>query len=308
MVFVYSSKTDISNDIGPFRSFVKAGSDFDAFLASAFASWIETTFGVESEGGNGPLIRKKPISISGEHGAAEQLAALTNLPTKQCIQAIERMFLAGFQCHHPETNRPVFAFRLHQFISRGDTVYVSAELGQERAIMLQKQTFVPNDERRRHLFPLVFCRCCGHELYSVSRITESHGQVRFNPREMSTRVLDEEGEPGYLYCSVTHPWPTSQEEIDKRLPEDWKEVDGRIKSSRKPDVPDTVYVSLKGEMDENGTPMAFVKSPFRFCPHCRVSYTTSGRRFVLRTGEATAPVGEPIFSLCEMRKRWNSVH
>lgn len=271
--FICSSNADISNDIKPFRSYLKADTDFDAFLASTFASWIETTFGIESEGGDGPLIRKKPISITGDNGAAKQLAALTNLPQQQCILAIERLFLAGFQCRHRETERPVFAFRLHQFISRGDTVYVSAELGPERAIRLQKQTFVPNDDRRRHLFPLVFCRCCGHELYCVSKITEPNGGVRFVAREMSARVLDEDGEPGYLYGSSVAPWPTSPDEVESRLPDDWKEADGRIKKSRKPDIPDTVHVSLKGEKDERGTPMAFIKSPFRYCPHCRVSYS-----------------------------------
>lgn len=43
------------------------------------------------------------------------------------MNAIRSVLLAGSQARHPGTNRPLFAFRLHQFLSKGDTVYVSIE-------------------------------------------------------------------------------------------------------------------------------------------------------------------------------------
>ena len=57
----------------------------------------------------------------------------------------------------PDTGRPAFNFRLHQFISRGDTVYASLEAPGDRFLTMEGQVYVPGDRERR-LFPLAFCR------------------------------------------------------------------------------------------------------------------------------------------------------
>ena len=68
----------------------------------------------------------------------------------------------GIRCLKPETGFPVFAFRLHQFFSRGDTVW--ARSSSRTAVRHHaQQQFVPGD--RRSLLPLVFCRECGQEYY-----------------------------------------------------------------------------------------------------------------------------------------------
>ena len=54
---------------------------------------------------------------------------------------------------------------MHQFISRGDTVYASPEPLAERHLSLSGERFVPGSEQRRVLLPLVFCRACGQDYY-----------------------------------------------------------------------------------------------------------------------------------------------
>ncbi len=78
------------------------------------------------------------------------------------------MLYAGSSCINPENGFPVFAFRLHQFISRGDTVWASLEDEDSRVITLKGQQYVPGD-RNKVLLPLVFCRHCGHPYYRVDR-------------------------------------------------------------------------------------------------------------------------------------------
>ena len=56
----------------------------------------------------------------------------------------------------------MFAFRIHQFVSRGDTVYASPEPEATRHITLHGQQFVP-DDRNKVLLPLAFCRECGQD-------------------------------------------------------------------------------------------------------------------------------------------------
>ncbi|SHE30916.1 hypothetical protein [Desulforamulus putei] len=81
-------------------------------------------------------------------------------------EAIQETLLAGYVCKKPNSRFPVFAFRLHAFISRGDTVYASLEPADKRYITLDGQQFVPND-REKILLPLAFCRACGQEYYMV---------------------------------------------------------------------------------------------------------------------------------------------
>jgi len=56
---------------------------------------------------------------------------------ERCQTAIQETLLAGYRVPHPETDIPIFAFRLHQFISRGDTAYASLEQPAARHITTQ---------------------------------------------------------------------------------------------------------------------------------------------------------------------------
>ena len=64
--------------------------------------------------------------------------------------------IRGYRTTNPQTGFPLFAFRLHQFISRGDAVYASIEPVEERRLFMEGQVFVPGDRTRR-LYPLLFC-------------------------------------------------------------------------------------------------------------------------------------------------------
>ena len=85
--------------------------------------------------------------------------------------------MAGYACPNPDTGFPGFAFRIHQFVSRGDTVYATVEPEHIRHVTLQGQQFVPGD-RGRVLLPLVFCRECGQEYYSVRMTADQEAGVR----------------------------------------------------------------------------------------------------------------------------------
>ena len=100
--------------------------DYQSFIQDPLSVWVEDTFGITER--EGSLVRTTPKSISGEKGAAKELSKLTGQPVEQCVEAIQQALLAGYACEpHPETGAPPFAFRLHQFISKGDTMYASLE-------------------------------------------------------------------------------------------------------------------------------------------------------------------------------------
>ena len=143
--------------------------NYDEFVSDSLSIWIESTFGVQREPGGHRLIRVCPRSISGHNGAAAELSGLTNAPPEHCATVIQQALLGGYQCLSGLTSSRVpFAFRLHQFISRGDTAYASIEPESVRHLTLAKQQFVPNTSRQKVLLPLVFCRECGQDYYGSS--------------------------------------------------------------------------------------------------------------------------------------------
>ena len=250
--------------------------EFDQLQNHLLASWIETTFGIRSEAVTGTLLRQVPLSVQ---DAAKSLQEMTGFDNNICREAIQKMLLLGHACTDPNTKRPTFVFRLHQFISRGDTVYASLEQGTERHFTFEKQRFVPNGKRDRRLYPLVFCRHCGHEFYSVNRIVNAATkQTEFIPRDLLERIIGEDDtEVGFLYGSVDKAWPEESDynKICERTPEEWKDQNGELLKNRKKELPEHVCLTPLGlsSKDTDAISMVFVKSPLRFCPCCGVSYS-----------------------------------
>jgi ATP-dependent helicase YprA (DUF1998 family) len=253
--------------------------EYKAFVADPLSSWVESAFGLTEESGSGRLVRATPRPITGEEGAAAELAKLVGSDSEGAIAAIRKSLLAGFRCAKPETGFPVFAFRLHQFFSRGETVYASLEPAAVRHVTTQPQQFVPGD-RRRILLPLAFCRECGQEYYAVRRELDPAGSRAFEPRDLGDLFVDEKTQIGFLYASEENPWPDEGDELLDRLPDEWVEEgpDGRrVKGDYRKYVPLPTLLSPDGDEALGGDfRCQFVPAPFRFCLACGVSY--SGRQ------------------------------
>jgi len=254
--------------------------DYEGFVADPLSIWIESTFGVTTEPETGRLRRATPVSITGSKGAARRLSELTGVPNSRCVQAIEEGLLAGYDVQDPDTGFPVFAFRLHQFLSRGDTVYASPETPGARYITTNAQQFVPGD-RERVLLPLAFCVECGQEYYTVRKqVDPASGAVTFMPRELTDQTAEEDEERGFLYCNEENPWPDDAGEVIERLPDDWLETFGgvpRVKRARRSKLPQPVRIDAAAHEHEQGVDFHFIKAPFSFCLNCGVAYSSRQR-------------------------------
>ncbi len=242
------------------------------FVADPLASWVETKFGLDVEPGTDRLVRRAPTTVP---EAAQTLAGLTGHDPASCRTALRQVLEEGSQVRQPDLDRPVFAFRLHQFLSKGDTVYVSLEPESSRHITGTYQVSVP-DHPDRALLPLGFCRECGQEYLVVAKTTRA-GQSLF----VSRRDVDASGGDsitGYLYVSSDLPWPDDPL-ASGRLPDSWLVTDPatdrvEVLDSKKKYLPDKVHVLPDGTLDDTGTglPAWFVSTPFAFCMRCGVSY------------------------------------
>jgi ATP-dependent helicase YprA (DUF1998 family) len=246
--------------------------DHASFVADPLASWIETTFGLDVELVTERLVRRAPTTVP---EAAETLATLTGEDAAACRTALRHVLEEGAQVRQPDLDRPVFAFRLHQFLSKGDTIYVSLEPESTRHITGAYQVTVP-DHPDQVLLPLGFCRECGQEYLVVAK-TKQHTRSVF----VSRRDADASGGDsitGYLYISSDLPWP-SDPLASGRLPDSWLVTDPasdqvEILDSKKKYLPEKVHVLPDGALGNSGhgLPAWFVSTPFAFCMRCGVSY------------------------------------
>jgi ATP-dependent helicase YprA (DUF1998 family) len=157
------------DDIEGIRRRLPSGPRADShedFIADPLAAWVEHRFGVTRDPATGRLTR--PTRPSTVEEAAAVLVEATSSPVQDCTKAIASALQPGATVIDPRTRRPVFAFRLHQFLSKGDNVYLSLQAPADRYITSRYQTVVPDPEAsERLLLPAAFCRECGQEYLAV---------------------------------------------------------------------------------------------------------------------------------------------
>ncbi len=101
---------------------------------------------------------------------------LTSSDPACCAAVLRRFLLTGSDLRRSASSRfPIFAFRLHQFFTRGDTVWATIEPETERHLEMSKKGSKPG-EPDKPLFPLVFCRQCGTAYYRVQVVSDEHGK------------------------------------------------------------------------------------------------------------------------------------
>ncbi|MGH7750108.1 MAG: DEAD/DEAH box helicase, partial [Candidatus Dormibacteria bacterium] len=182
----------------------------DNLRADPLASWIEDAFGITEESGGGVLVRRTPTTVE---AAAGTLAEQTGQPSSMCATAIRATLLAGSRTLDPITHRPLFAFRLHQFLSKGGTVFTTLEPEGSRPIESEYQMVLPGVPERP-LFPLAFCRECGQEYLMARRDQRGDHTVAFRARH-ALRPVDRQD--GYLFVSADREWPVDPV-AEQRLP------------------------------------------------------------------------------------------
>jgi len=190
----------------------------DTFRAYPLSAWMEMNFGLEDKPSG--LERRQPISLK---DGAQQLAEITKLAIDKCEQVLQEMFLWG-------SKTKGLAFRLHQFIAQGGSVYSTLERAESRFLTLEGQYTTTND---RLLYPLVFCRECGQDYYVVKYDRDRELITPLLPNSIDTDEHENDISPGYLTLDEPELW--SAEHLDS-LPDSWfKETqrDGRVLKIKK---------------------------------------------------------------------------
>lgn len=251
--------------------------NYSDFIKNPLAKWLEHAIGVEKR--EGRLERSIARPLTGPKGLAPELAMLVGQDEERCAAKIREAMLTGSNILKPDNrDEAVFAFKLHQFISKGDTVYATIEDADKRYLTLFGQKLAPGRDDKALLYGLKFCRECGKEYYPVTLLSNDDGFsfVPHNPDDPDS------GQPGYIFLDGDNPWPQDTAELLERIPPEWlDEKNGQltINSRRKGQLPERWFVLPDGtafnKPNPEATPVWFMKGVFTFCPHCLVQYPTN---------------------------------
>jgi len=271
------------------------------------AAWVEQTFGVELEGGR--LIRRShPITFA---EGVRQLSEACSLPEPLCSDKLRALLALGNHLQ-TEAGEPLFAFRLHQFLAAGGTVYTTLEPSILRSSSMQGEYYSPEGDGTKLLYPLVFCRECGEEYYLVDRSERDGGSI--TPR---LPFLDDENEdaqvtPGYVALQEEDLWTDANED---ELPDFWFEYrngNRRLKRTYQAHVPMRLSVRTDGTVAEPraeaGVEAWFQPQPFLLCLRCGAAYDRTERndfRKLTRlshTGRSTATTLVSSSAIVQLRE------
>ncbi|MFN3336062.1 MAG: DEAD/DEAH box helicase, partial [Thermomicrobium sp.] len=231
----------------------------ETLRAHPLACWLERALGVETQP-DGSLRRRIPRTLS---SVATELAELTGTDPQLCRERLQELLELASRLRGPD-GQPVFAFKLHQFISQSHPLYATLEPAAQRRFATEPRASGPVLR-----LPLAFCRSCGQEYYRVL-VHDDH----LEPYPPGLPLEDGDFLPGYLILADSVPdWSP------ERLPDDWRDASGQLRRTWRDRVPQPVWVFPDGRLAQGpseGASAAWLQiERFWLCLSCGTWY---GRR------------------------------
>jgi superfamily II DNA/RNA helicase len=266
----------------------------DALRNHPVAIWTETRLGITTTDANPAWHRARPRTLD---EAARELAAEAGRDDEACRTALRTLLLVSSLPERDRTGYPAgshrgfFAFKLHQFISGAGHAFATLEPPGKRTVTVEGQQYLPGDPEKR-LYPVHFCRECGHEYHPVRSVSDS-GERVFLARDIDDAApaktddepeSDEDESPdrevfGFLTLHARDADFTFADR-DEDYPETWLDFDAagnpRIKSHYRRARAREVMVAPNGKVG-SGAKAWFILGRFRFCLRCGATHSTSAR-------------------------------
>ncbi len=270
--------------------------------AHPLAAWIEETFGLDEE--DGRLARRPPLTFA---AGLARLVEATGLDEALCRARLTAVLDAG-NVARTGAGAPVFAFRLHQFLSSGSSVYATIEPPEVRYCTTEGQQVVPGS-RDRQLYPLAFCRECGQEYYMVSLVDSGAGRGLI-ARSPLLNAPDDDTAGALEFFAPERDGLWAE---DEELPESWYDLSkasAPIKEGYKGHVPVRCWVHPGGALsyDEAAGAVAgwLQPRPLMLCLRCRAAYDLRAGDFgklatLSQTGRSTATTITTSAAVVQMR-------
>ena len=248
------------------------------------AVWVETRLGVTFSDVDQRWVRARPRTVT---EAVSALAVDSGRSEAACRAALRDLLLISSVPEQERTSDPAassqsfFAFKLHQFISGAGHAFATLEPAGQRTVTVDGQQFLPAHPDKR-LYPVHFCRECGHEYHPV-RLVDEGGQRFALPRSIDDAPPstdsddpaadggDEREQFGFATLDAADDPEFSFDDRDEDYPETWIEYDARGNPRLKPYYRGArlrkLHVTPDGRIG-SGTRIWFIPGKFRFCLRC----------------------------------------
>jgi hypothetical protein len=251
------------------------------------AIWVETRLGVTFSKLDQRWVRAKPMTVT---EAVSALSADSGRPLEACRDALRQLLLTSSVAEKDRTSNSqgsesrFFAFKLHQFISGAGHAFSTLERPGSRTVIVDGQQFLPEHPDKR-LYPVHFCRECGHEYHPV-RLVQEEGHRYFLGRDIddapptknddtfdqSAESAESDGELfGFLTPHALDDLEFSFDDRTDQYPETWLEFDAagdaRLKPYYRSARAQRFHVAPNGCVGA-GIPFWFLPGKFRLCLRC----------------------------------------
>ncbi len=162
--------------------------------------------------------------------------------------------------------------KLHAFFSQGRAIAACLEDTPHLNDRGERVCPVCAEEgRERAAFPLVFCRACGQEVWSVA----VDGMGKLHPANLGD--VETQGRPGYIL--------EGQPEIE--LPNNWLTPTGKVRGGKhgyqnvvpEPHTLCPACARLDSDCDHPQRPVTFLPAPFLLCPTCGIVHDRRSREY-----------------------------
>lgn len=266
----------------------------DALRNHSLAIWTETRLGITTTDANPAWHRARPRMLD---EAARELAVEAGRDEQLCKDALRTLLLvsslpeADRTGNESASHRSFFAFKLHQFISGAGHAFATFEHPGKRTVTVEGQQYLPGDPDKR-LYPVHFCRECGHEYHPVRFISES-GERMFLARDIDDAIPaksdgdesedQDESSGREVFGFITLHARDAEftfADRDEDYPETWLDFDAagnpRVKSYYRSARAREFVVAPSGKV-ASGAKAWFIPGRFRFCLRCGATHSTSAR-------------------------------
>lgn len=256
------------------------------------AIWVETRLGIEWSEVDQRWIRARPSTVD---EAAAALSRDSERSLEACRTALRALLLQSTLPEIERTGqggtRSFFAFKLHQFISGAGNAFATLEPAGKRAVTVDGQMYLPSAPSKR-LYPLHFCRDCGHEYHPVRLVSDAGSRALHArdiddappPADEATDAAADLGDDdheiyGFVTLHANDAEFTFTDAVED-YPETWLEFDragaARLKSHYRPHRIQELTVSPDGTIG-SGARAWFIPGKFRFCLRCGGVQSSSAR-------------------------------
>jgi Lhr-like helicase len=259
----------------------------EALRKHPLAIWVETRLGVTFSQLDQRWVRAKPMTVT---EAVTALSADAGRAVEACRDALRQLLLISSVPEKDRTSNSqgaetsFFAFKLHQFISGAGHAFSTLEPPGSRTVIVDGQQFLPEHPDKR-LYPVHFCRECGHEYHPV-RLVHEEGQRYFLGRDIddapptkdddvpdqSAESVESDGEVfGFLTPHSLDDPEFPFEDRNEQYPENWLEFDAaggaRLKPYYRSARAQRFHVAPDGRVG-TGIQFWFLPGKFRLCLRC----------------------------------------